>query len=136
MDILNSHPPWIDCHSPKSHLCHSWNHHSCNSPHRRRNRISVSFTEIATQLHQNQSNDVLIFIHMFKLSWTGITDYWKSEEFLKISNQNKNNRASKKGGALHTSGRKAHADVALELICAEPFGAISIVFISMAVQLF
>ncbi|MCI11291.1 hypothetical protein A2U01_0032391, partial [Trifolium medium] len=37
------------------------------------------------------------------LAWTGLKDYWKSEEFLKISNQNKINRASKRGGAVHTS---------------------------------
>ncbi|WJX72945.1 hypothetical protein P8452_56778 [Trifolium repens] len=50
-----------------------------------------------------------------RVAWTGLEDEWKKEKFLKISKQNKANRASKKGGALHTSGRKAHVDVALEL---------------------
>jgi hypothetical protein len=50
------------------------------------------------------------------VAWTGLEDEWKKEKFLKISKQNKANRASKKGGALHTSGRKAHVDVALELV--------------------
>ncbi|XP_024638965.1 uncharacterized protein [Medicago truncatula] len=49
-------------------------------------------------------------------AWTGLETYWKTNpNFLKSSNQNKANRASTKGGAVHTSGRKAHIDVALEL---------------------
>jgi len=50
-------------------------------------------------------------------AWTGLETYWKTNpDFLKSSNQNKTNRASTKGGAVHTSGRKAHIDVALELV--------------------
>ncbi|KAL5078242.1 hypothetical protein RYX36_017226 [Vicia faba] len=40
---------------------------------------------------------------------------WKLEEFKEVSKQNKKNRASTKGGAVYTSGRKTHHDVALDL---------------------
>lgn len=49
-------------------------------------------------------------------AWTGLEDYWKSSDFLKFSDQNKTNRGSTRGGAVHTTGRKAHIDVALELV--------------------
>ncbi|WJX44446.1 hypothetical protein P8452_31420 [Trifolium repens] len=45
----------------------------------------------------------------------GLLAYWKSEKFKKLSSQNKTNRGSSKGGCLHTTGRKAHHDVALEM---------------------
>ncbi|GAU47010.1 hypothetical protein TSUD_403200 [Trifolium subterraneum] len=48
-------------------------------------------------------------------AWKELQEIWKSDEFKKISNQNKVNRDSKRGGAVHTSGRKSHVDVALEL---------------------
>jgi hypothetical protein len=49
-------------------------------------------------------------------AWKELQEIWKSDEFKKISNQNKVNRDSKRGGAVHTSGRKSHVDVALELV--------------------
>ncbi|XP_058762805.1 uncharacterized protein LOC131636165 [Vicia villosa] len=48
-------------------------------------------------------------------AWVGLQNHWKEPEFLAVSSQNKINRASARGGAVHTSGRKAHLDVALEL---------------------
>ncbi|KAL5080521.1 hypothetical protein RYX36_008942 [Vicia faba] len=44
-----------------------------------------------------------------------LLDGWQIEEFKKVSRQNKTNRASTKGGAVHTTGRRAHHDVAIEL---------------------
>ncbi|XP_058758798.1 uncharacterized protein LOC131632050 [Vicia villosa] len=48
-------------------------------------------------------------------AWLGLQDHWNTPEFLAVSSQNKTNRASERGGAVHTSGRKAHIDIALEL---------------------
>ncbi|KAL5054877.1 hypothetical protein RYX36_035559 [Vicia faba] len=48
-------------------------------------------------------------------AWKGLIVHWEGEAFLKISTQNKTNRASGKGGAVHTTGRKAHVDVALSM---------------------
>ena len=50
-------------------------------------------------------------------SWRGLTTYWDSPEFQRLSAQNKANRASTKGGAVHTSGRIAHSEVARFLVC-------------------
>jgi len=56
-------------------------------------------------------------------SWMGqdaydrLLDYWKGDNFKKLSSQNKTNRGSIKGGALHTIGRKAHHDVTLDMVC-------------------
>ncbi|WJX51005.1 hypothetical protein P8452_37241 [Trifolium repens] len=48
-------------------------------------------------------------------AWKGLIDHWQGEAFIKMSTQNKTNRASGKGGAVHTTGRKSHVDVALSL---------------------
>ncbi|XP_050908635.1 uncharacterized protein LOC127122326 [Lathyrus oleraceus] len=48
-------------------------------------------------------------------AWVELQTYWKKTEFLTVSSQNKTNRASARGGAVHTTGRKAHIDVALQL---------------------
>ncbi|CAL5201707.1 unnamed protein product [Lathyrus oleraceus] len=50
-------------------------------------------------------------------AWVELQTYWKKAEFLAVSSQNKTNQASARGGAVHTTGRKAHIDVALELSC-------------------
>ncbi|XP_050894545.1 uncharacterized protein LOC127101224 [Lathyrus oleraceus] len=42
-------------------------------------------------------------------------DLHRLTEFLAVSSQNKTNRASARGGAVHTTGRTAHIDVALQL---------------------
>ncbi|WJX11466.1 hypothetical protein P8452_02079 [Trifolium repens] len=47
--------------------------------------------------------------------WKYLTDRWKEDEFKTRSERNKTNRASSKGGALHTTGRKAHHDIALDM---------------------
>ncbi|PNX70723.1 hypothetical protein L195_g057679, partial [Trifolium pratense] len=52
---------------------------------------------------------------MNKDGWTYLTDRWKEEDFKKRSERNKINRASSKGGALHTTGRKAHHEIALDM---------------------
>lgn len=49
--------------------------------------------------------------------YKALKKYWAHDKkFKDLSNQNKINRASTKGGAVHTSGRKAHIDLALELV--------------------
>ncbi|GAU50633.1 hypothetical protein TSUD_410270 [Trifolium subterraneum] len=50
-----------------------------------------------------------------KEGWTYLTNKWKEEEFKKRSERNTINRASSKGGALHTTCRKAHHDIALDM---------------------
>lgn len=50
-------------------------------------------------------------------AWKGLNVHWEGEAFIKISSQNKTNRNSCKGGAVHTTGRKAHVDVALSMVC-------------------
>lgn len=45
-------------------------------------------------------------------AWKELTDYWDSPEFLAKSAQAKANQASKKGGALHTTGPISHVEVA------------------------
>ncbi|CAI8598034.1 unnamed protein product [Vicia faba] len=45
----------------------------------------------------------------------GLQTHWKHPKFLAMSAQNKKSRASPRGGAVHTTGRKAHLDVELEL---------------------
>ncbi|WJX71950.1 hypothetical protein P8452_55885 [Trifolium repens] len=47
--------------------------------------------------------------------WKYLTDRWKEDEFKTRSERNKTNRASSKGGALHTTGRKVHHDIALDM---------------------
>ncbi|KAK2390615.1 hypothetical protein QL285_064138 [Trifolium repens] len=48
-------------------------------------------------------------------AYKGLLAYWKSDKFKKLSSQNKTNRGSIKGGCLHTTGRKAHHDLALDM---------------------
>ncbi|XP_050878427.1 uncharacterized protein LOC127082225 [Lathyrus oleraceus] len=48
-------------------------------------------------------------------AWVELQTYWQKTEFLAVSSQNKTNRASARGRAVHTTGRKAHIDVALQL---------------------
>ena len=49
-------------------------------------------------------------------AYNGLLSYWRGSTFKKISSQNKTNRASTRGGAVHTSGRKSHLDVAMETV--------------------
>ncbi|XP_058735947.1 uncharacterized protein LOC131608020 [Vicia villosa] len=48
-------------------------------------------------------------------TWEFLLAKWETKEFKDVSKQNKINRSSSRGGAVHTSGRIAHHDVALEL---------------------
>nr|KYP47734.1 hypothetical protein KK1_030616 [Cajanus cajan] len=48
-------------------------------------------------------------------AWDDLLKYWDSNKFKEKSTRNKNNRASTRGGALHTTGRKSHLEVALGL---------------------
>ncbi|XP_058741387.1 uncharacterized protein LOC131613759 isoform X1 [Vicia villosa] len=48
-------------------------------------------------------------------TWAFLLAKWETKEFKDVSKQNKINRSSSRGGAVHTSGRIAHHDVALEL---------------------
>ena len=54
---------------------------------------------------------------MGEAAWTGLQDYWKTDAFKKTSSQNKSNRSSSRGGAVHTTGRTAHLEVARRLVC-------------------
>ncbi|WJX72913.1 hypothetical protein P8452_56748 [Trifolium repens] len=47
--------------------------------------------------------------------WKYLNDRWKEDDFKIRSERMKINRASSKGGALHTTGRKAHHDIALDM---------------------
>ena len=53
---------------------------------------------------------------MGEITWAQLLDYWESKEFKEISSQNKTNRASVRGGALHSTGRKSHPEIALGLV--------------------
>jgi len=49
-------------------------------------------------------------------TWIGLLTYWDSKKFKQKSIQNKLNRSSTRGGALHSTGRKSHVDIALGLV--------------------
>jgi len=49
-------------------------------------------------------------------AWGELLNYWDSQKFKDKSSQNKINRSSVRGGALHSSGRKSHLDIALGLV--------------------
>ncbi|VFQ64105.1 unnamed protein product [Cuscuta campestris] len=49
---------------------------------------------------------------MGDVAWKEVTEYWDSPEFLAKSARAKANQASKKGGALHTTGPIPHVEVA------------------------
>ncbi|XP_058754574.1 uncharacterized protein LOC131627737 [Vicia villosa] len=48
-------------------------------------------------------------------AYKGLLKHWESDGFKKMYSQNKNNRSSSKGGAVHSTGRKAHHDIALDM---------------------
>ena len=54
-------------------------------------------------------------------AWEGLQTYWATPEFQAVSGRNRTNRASGRGGAVHTSGRKAYVDVALELVSLQDY---------------
>jgi len=49
-------------------------------------------------------------------AWSGLLSYWDTQKFKGKSSQNKINQSSGRGGALHSSGRKSHLDIALSLV--------------------
>jgi hypothetical protein len=57
---------------------------------------------------------------MNQIGWDYLIARWEAEDFKKLSERNKKNRASSKGGALHTTGRKAHHDIAFDMVCIQP----------------
>jgi hypothetical protein len=54
-----------------------------------------------------------------KDGWKYLPERWEEDEFKTPwrSERNKNNRASSKGGTVDTTGRKAHHDFALDMVC-------------------
>ncbi|XP_068472509.1 uncharacterized protein [Phaseolus vulgaris] len=50
-----------------------------------------------------------------KQAWAKLLNYWDSPQFKDKSTQNKANRGSARGGALHSTGRKSHSDIAVTL---------------------
>ncbi|XP_068501886.1 uncharacterized protein [Phaseolus vulgaris] len=48
-------------------------------------------------------------------AWVELLNYWDSQKFKDKSTQNKANRSSARGGALHSTGRKSHSDIAVTL---------------------
>jgi len=49
-------------------------------------------------------------------AWFGLLRYWDTQKFKEQSSQNKINRNTGRGGALHSSGCKSHLDIALDLV--------------------
>lgn len=58
--------------------------------------------------------------------WQSLLEYWASPEFQSVSSRNKTNRASERGGALHTTGRVPHHEVVEQMVCLSKFIALSI----------
>ncbi|WJX75311.1 hypothetical protein P8452_58855 [Trifolium repens] len=52
---------------------------------------------------------------MSQTGWKFLILRWAEDDFKKLSQQNRINRASKKGGSLHSSGNIAHHEIALNL---------------------
>lgn len=50
-------------------------------------------------------------------TWNKLLDYWGTSVFKDLQDQAKKNRASEKGGVLHTSGRVSHSEIALQAVC-------------------
>ena len=44
--------------------------------------------------------------------WGGLLSYWDTQKFKEKSSQNKINLSSGRGGAMHSSRRKSHLDIA------------------------
>ena len=51
----------------------------------------------------------------------GLQRHWASPAFQAMFGRNRTNRASARGGAVNTSSRKAHVDVALELVSLQDY---------------
>jgi hypothetical protein len=48
--------------------------------------------------------------------WNQLLAYWARSDFKDVSEQNKRNRASRKGGVLHTSRRVSHSERAIQAV--------------------
>ena len=48
--------------------------------------------------------------------WNQLLAYWARSDFKDVSEKNKKNRASEKGGVLHTSGRVSHSEIAIQAV--------------------
>jgi len=49
-------------------------------------------------------------------AWDELLNYWDSQQFKDKSTQNKSNRGSAHGGALHSTIQKSHSDIAVTLV--------------------
>jgi len=49
-------------------------------------------------------------------AWVELLRYWDIQKFKEQSSQNKINRNTGWGGALHSSSRKSHLDIVLDLV--------------------
>ena len=49
-------------------------------------------------------------------AWAELLNYWDSQQFKDKSTQNKANRGSARGGALHSTGQKSHLDIAVTFV--------------------
>lgn len=49
--------------------------------------------------------------------WDQLLHHWATPTYQVTSNQAKKNRASEKGGALHTAGRVCHSEIAMQAVC-------------------
>ena len=50
-------------------------------------------------------------------TWNQLLAHWGTSSFKEVQEQAKKNRASSKGGVLHTSGRVPHSEIALQAVC-------------------
>ena len=50
-------------------------------------------------------------------TWRQLLVHWDTPDYKEIQDQAKKNRASEKGGVLHTSGRVPHSDIATQAVC-------------------
>jgi len=53
---------------------------------------------------------------MTEEAWGGVLSYWDTQKFKEKLSQNKINRSSGRGGALHSFGRKSHLEIPLGLV--------------------
>ena len=49
-------------------------------------------------------------------AWQQLLAYFASTDYKELSEQAKKNRASKKGGVLHTSGRVPHSEILMQAV--------------------
>ena len=50
-------------------------------------------------------------------AWDELLKIWDTPQYKEIQNQAKKNRASEKGGVLHTTGRVPHFEITIQAVC-------------------